>query len=71
MNFTYILKWGINNNEIIRNRYVERCSPINIIQGTLIHKLNFPRKLQSFSEIIKTTAKNGVVPVSISNVKLF
>ena len=26
---------------------------------------------QSFSEIIETTSKNGVVPVAISNVKLF
>ena len=27
--------------------------------------------LQSFSQIIETTAKNGVVSVAISNVKLF
>ena len=28
------------------------------------------KNLQSFSEIIETTARNGVVPVAISNVKL-
>ena len=27
--------------------------------------------LQSFSEIIGTTSKNGVVPVATSNIKLF
>ena len=38
---------------------------------TICNINNMVVSLQSFSEIIETTAKNGVAPVAISNVKLF
>ena len=48
---------------IIRKLKNEKCATSQ--------KHLFLEELQSFSEIIETTAKNGVDPVAISNVKLF